>query len=225
MNRAPRRRSSAPTSTSSIPQMTSRSISLRRYQAANCANLGFKPNLALKLKGGTKRGGHPGLTATYTPRSGDANVKGLVVRLPRSAFLDQAHIRTICTRVQFAAKACPKAAEYGFIKAWTPLSGRTARRTGLPALLKPQAPRPRLRPARPRRRRGCDQDRLGQRRHQGDGRRRARRPAHQSALEDAGPEKGPDRQQQEPLRLYQQGKRRLRRAQRQGIRRQAGAAA
>ncbi|HKB50361.1 MAG TPA: hypothetical protein VKC63_02890, partial [Solirubrobacterales bacterium] len=48
-------------------------------------------------------------------------VKGLVVRLPRSAFLDQAHIRTICTRVQFAAKACPAGAQYGFIKAWTPL--------------------------------------------------------------------------------------------------------
>jgi hypothetical protein len=93
----------------------------QRYQAANCLNLGFKPKLDLKLKGGTKRGGHPGLTATYTPRPGDANVKGLVVRLPRSAFLDQAHIRTICTRVQFAAKACPKGAQYGFIKAWTPL--------------------------------------------------------------------------------------------------------
>jgi hypothetical protein len=92
-----------------------------RYQAANCLNLGFKPSLSLNLKGGTKRGGHPGLLANYTPRKGDANVKGLVVRLPRSAFLDQAHIRTICTRVQFAAKACPPAAQYGSIKAWTPL--------------------------------------------------------------------------------------------------------
>jgi hypothetical protein len=92
-----------------------------RYQAANCLNLGFKPKLDLKLKGGTKRGGHPGLTASYVPRKGDANVKGLVVRLPRSAFLDQAHIRTICTRVQFAADACPKGAQYGFIKAFTPL--------------------------------------------------------------------------------------------------------
>ncbi len=92
-----------------------------RYQAANCLNLGFKPKLALKLKGGTKRGGHPGLIANYTPRKGDANIKGLVVRLPRSAFLDQAHIRTICTRVQFAAKACPPGAQYGFIKAWTSL--------------------------------------------------------------------------------------------------------
>ncbi|HMJ71787.1 MAG TPA: hypothetical protein VK471_00325 [Solirubrobacterales bacterium] len=92
-----------------------------RYQAANCLNLGFKPKLDLRLKGGTKRGGHPGLTATYTPRKGDANVKGLIVRLPRSAFLDQAHIRTICTRVQFDAKTCPNGARYGFIRAFTPL--------------------------------------------------------------------------------------------------------
>jgi hypothetical protein len=92
-----------------------------RFQAAGCGSLGFKPNLALHLKGGTKRGGHPALQATYKPRSGDANVKGLVVRLPRSAFLDQAHIRTICTRVQFAAKQCPPKAQYGYIKAWTPL--------------------------------------------------------------------------------------------------------
>ncbi len=92
-----------------------------RYQAANCLALGFKPKLDVKLKGGSKRGGHPGLLATYRPRKGDANIKGLVVRLPRSAFLDQAHIRTICTRVQFAAKACPKAAQYGYIKAYTPL--------------------------------------------------------------------------------------------------------
>ncbi len=92
-----------------------------RFQAANCANLGFKPKLALKLKGGTRRGAHPGLKAIYTPKKGNANLKGLVVRLPSSAFLDQAHIRTICTRVQFAAKSCPKAAQYGYIRAWTPL--------------------------------------------------------------------------------------------------------
>jgi hypothetical protein len=92
-----------------------------RYQAANCLNLGFKPDLALNLKGGTKRGGHPGLSAVYKPKPGDANLEDLVVRLPRSAFLDQAHIRTICTRVQFADHNCPKAAQYGYIKAWTPL--------------------------------------------------------------------------------------------------------
>ncbi|MET0305602.1 MAG: hypothetical protein ABW196_05165 [Solirubrobacterales bacterium] len=92
-----------------------------RFQAANCASLGFKPKLSLALKGGTKRGGHPALTGTYTPRPGEANLKGLALRLPRSAFLDQAHIRTICTRVQFAAKACPAGATYGQATAYSPL--------------------------------------------------------------------------------------------------------
>jgi hypothetical protein len=92
-----------------------------RFQVGDCPSLGFKPGLSLNLQGGTKRGGHPGLLAVYKPRPGDSNVKGLIVRLPRSAFLDQAHIRTICTRVQFAAKACPAGAQYGYVKAWTPL--------------------------------------------------------------------------------------------------------
>jgi hypothetical protein len=92
-----------------------------RFQVGDCASLGFKPGLSLNLQGGTKRGGHPGLLAVYKPRPGDSNAKGLIVRLPRSAFLDQAHIRTICTRVQFAASACPPAAIYGYVKAWTPL--------------------------------------------------------------------------------------------------------
>jgi hypothetical protein len=93
-----------------------------RYQAASCASLGFKPKLNLKLQGGgTKRGGHPAFRGTFRPRSGDANLEGLVLRLPRSAFLDQAHIRTICTRVQFAADNCPEAAAYGHARAFTPL--------------------------------------------------------------------------------------------------------
>lgn len=92
-----------------------------RYQAASCASLGFKPSLSLKLKGGTGRGAHPRLRSVFKPRQDDANLKGLVLRLPRSAFLDQAHIRTICTRVQFAAKACPEGAIYGRARAFTPV--------------------------------------------------------------------------------------------------------
>ncbi|HEU4905088.1 MAG TPA: hypothetical protein VFT19_03100 [Solirubrobacterales bacterium] len=97
-----------------------------RFQAAGCASLGFKPRLALRLKGGTARGAHPKLRGVFRPRPGDANLKRLVVRFPRSAFLDQAHIRTICTRVQFAANGghgggCPKGAIYGRVRAWTPL--------------------------------------------------------------------------------------------------------
>jgi hypothetical protein len=101
-----------------------------RYQAANCAALGFKPKLQIKLKGGTKRGGHPALRATVTPRPGDANFSAAVVTLPHSAFLDQAHIRTICTRVQFAegagnGSACPEGSIYGQARANSPLLDET----------------------------------------------------------------------------------------------------
>ena len=92
-----------------------------RFQAANCAALGFKPRLSIALKGGTKRGAHPALRSVYRPRAGDANLASLALRLPTSAFLEQAHIRTICTRVQFAQDACPKGAVYGHVVATTPL--------------------------------------------------------------------------------------------------------
>jgi uncharacterized repeat protein (TIGR01451 family) len=94
-----------------------------RFQVGGCSNLGFKPKLALKLKGGTKRGDHPALTATVTyPKNGAySNIARAQVALPHSEFLDTTHIKTICTRVQFAANACPKAAIYGFARAITPL--------------------------------------------------------------------------------------------------------
>jgi hypothetical protein len=91
------------------------------FQAADCDKLGFKPKLSMRLFGGTKRGAHPRLKATLKARAGDANVAGAAVALPHSVFLEQAHIRTICTRVQFAAKQCPAASIYGHAEAITPL--------------------------------------------------------------------------------------------------------
>ena len=98
-----------------------------RFQAADCASLGFKPKLGLKLRGGTKRGKFPALHAVYSPRGqGDANLSRLALTFPNSEFIEQGHFRTICTRVQFAAGAgfgsqCPKGSIYGHIKVWTPL--------------------------------------------------------------------------------------------------------
>jgi hypothetical protein len=92
-----------------------------RFQAADCASLGFKPNLALRLFGGAKRGAHPKFVATLRAREGDANIAGASVALPHSEFLDQAHIRTVCTRVQFAQKSCPAGSVYGHAVARTPL--------------------------------------------------------------------------------------------------------
>ncbi|HEX5762865.1 MAG TPA: hypothetical protein VFY04_07075 [Solirubrobacterales bacterium] len=96
------------------------------FGLGDCAALGFKPKLDLRLFGGTKRGAHPRLRATLTARAGDANIAGTAVTLPRSEFLDQANIRTICTRVQFAAGQggganCPAASVYGHATAITPL--------------------------------------------------------------------------------------------------------
>jgi len=96
------------------------------FQAADCASLGFKPRLKLSLRGGTKRGATPKLKAVLTARKGDANIGRAQVTLPHSAFLEQAHIRTVCTRVQFRAgggngEKCPKGSIYGRARAISPL--------------------------------------------------------------------------------------------------------
>jgi hypothetical protein len=94
-----------------------------RFQVGGCDKLAFGPKMALKLKGGTKRNDNPALTATlsYPEGPGYANTRSVAVTLPHSEFLDQSHIRTVCTRVQFAAKACPQGSIYGRATAITPL--------------------------------------------------------------------------------------------------------
>jgi hypothetical protein len=92
-----------------------------RFSAVNCASLPFRPKLTLRLKGGTKRGAHPALTATLRNRAGDANIASVVTAFPPSEFLENAHIRTVCTRADFAASNCPAGAIYGTAKVWTPL--------------------------------------------------------------------------------------------------------
>jgi hypothetical protein len=92
-----------------------------RFQVGGCDKLGFKPHLKLRLQGGTKRDKYQKVTATLTARPGDANIARTSVRFPQSIFLAQEHIRTVCTRVQFAADNCPKGSVYGFAEAETPL--------------------------------------------------------------------------------------------------------
>jgi len=97
-----------------------------RYQLAECSRLPFRPKLSLTLKGKTRRGGFPALSATYRARAGDADLKHLVLRFPRSEYIEQGHFRTICTRVQWAAgagegTACPAGSIYGHIRATSPL--------------------------------------------------------------------------------------------------------
>ncbi len=93
----------------------------QRFQADGCDKLGFKPTLKLSLKGKVARRAHPSLHAHLTARPGDANIARAQVKLPKAAFLDNAHIGGVCTRVQFAAKACPAGSIYGTATATTPL--------------------------------------------------------------------------------------------------------
>lgn len=91
------------------------------FQVGGCQDLGFKPKLSFRLRGGTKRGENPQLRAVLKARPGDANISRTQVTLPHSEFLAQGHLHDICTRVQFAAQECPAKSIYGYAKAVTPL--------------------------------------------------------------------------------------------------------
>ncbi len=97
------------------------------YQAADCAALPFKPRLNLKLKGGTRRGAYPALTAKLNMNGiGESGIGRAEVILPSSEFIANAHFQTICTKVQFKAGAgngaqCPAKSIYGKARAITPL--------------------------------------------------------------------------------------------------------
>jgi hypothetical protein len=92
-----------------------------RYQAASCASLPFKPKLAVSLKGGMKRSGHPQLKAVLTARPGDANIGAVSTTLPHSEFIDPERVANPCTRVQFRENACPPASVLGTATAYSPL--------------------------------------------------------------------------------------------------------
>ncbi len=108
------------TATSSLGQAASLN---QRFQVGGCSALPFKPKLTLRLKGSVNRTSNPQLIANLTARPGEANVARAQVKLPHAVFLDQSHIRTVCTRVQWAADTCPAGSIYGSVEATTPLVG------------------------------------------------------------------------------------------------------
>jgi hypothetical protein len=91
------------------------------FQVGGCNALGFSPKLSLSLNGPTKRGKWPQLRAVLQTTPGQANISKVSVALPHSEFLEQNHIRTVCTRVQFAAAQCPAGSIYGEAIAYSPL--------------------------------------------------------------------------------------------------------
>jgi hypothetical protein len=91
------------------------------FHTTECGKLRFKPKLHTRLFGPTKRNKNPRLRAILEARNGDANVARTALNLPRSLFLDNSHIKTVCTRPQLASQTCPKASVYGHAEAITPL--------------------------------------------------------------------------------------------------------
>jgi hypothetical protein len=91
------------------------------YQATGCEKLGFKPEFHARISGPTTRAKNPQIRVVVKAKSGQANIARTALNLPHSLFLDQGHIKTVCTRVQLAAQQCPQNSVYGHAEAGSPL--------------------------------------------------------------------------------------------------------
>jgi hypothetical protein len=91
------------------------------FHATGCKGLGFKPTFHARISGPTTRAKNPQIRVVLKARKGDANIARTALNLPHSLFLDQGHIKTVCTRVQLAAKQCPQNSIYGHAEASSPL--------------------------------------------------------------------------------------------------------
>jgi hypothetical protein len=100
----------------------STAVATKHFQLLNCLTIGFRPQLGMRLRGGSKRGDYPSLRATFAARGAtDSNLRKIEVTMPHSEFLAQNHIQAICTRPDFEAEKCPKGSIYGHAVAYTPL--------------------------------------------------------------------------------------------------------
>jgi hypothetical protein len=94
------------------------------FWANHCRALEFKPKFYARIYAGrnqTHRGAHPKFRAILETRYGDANLRRASFLMPHAEFLDQSHIRTICTRTQLERQICPKQSIYGYARAKSPL--------------------------------------------------------------------------------------------------------
>ena len=119
-----------------------------RFQASDCAALGFRPHLELKLKGGTRRGDHPALRATYTAQGRRCEP---ALPLPALSALGVRRERQLPHDLHPCSVRCRRLSQRGDLRARQRLHA-SARRAlvgpRLPAKLRPPAARRGLRPAR-----------------------------------------------------------------------------
>jgi hypothetical protein len=92
---------------------------LARYQLGGCAQLRFKPTLALGLSGALARNGHPALRAALRSRRGEAGIKNATFTLPAGQLLDLHHLRALCAR-NLPPERCPRASRLGHVRLLSP---------------------------------------------------------------------------------------------------------
>jgi hypothetical protein len=92
-----------------------------RFQVGDCAALPFQPRLSVRLLGSAARGAHPRVRATLRAGQSGANLKRIVVDLPRSELLDQKRIGSICALPAADVERCPSSSAVAYIEVQTPL--------------------------------------------------------------------------------------------------------
>jgi hypothetical protein len=96
-----------------------------RFQVGDCRALAFRPRLSMRLTGRKQRrtGGHPGLRVKLTQAGGQANLKGLAVKLPQSLALDPDNAQGLCSfeEARKADPKCPASSIVGRATAYTPV--------------------------------------------------------------------------------------------------------
>jgi len=92
------------------------------FQAADCAQLPFKPRMSMTQKGGGKaRSKNPTLEFRLRTRDGDANVKSVAVILSKAFAIDQRHLGNLCSEAELANQKCAGRQAIGTAVTNTPL--------------------------------------------------------------------------------------------------------
>src|SRR4029077_19019609 len=95
-----------------------------RFQAANCAALGFKPSFKVSTQAGTSKKNGAGLDVRVSyPQGGQANIRSTAVTLPKQLPARLTTIQQACPEAVFAANpaSCPVGSNIGTATATTPV--------------------------------------------------------------------------------------------------------
>jgi hypothetical protein len=100
-----------------------------RYQAADCANLPFKPTFTVSTQGKTSKADGASLNVKLVSKGGpqagggEANIRAVKVDLPRQLPSRLTTLQKACTEAQFNANpaGCPAASDVGTASALTPI--------------------------------------------------------------------------------------------------------